>query len=87
MPAELLSCRDPAVPGNDLIAFVDQDRIYEAKSLDRGGDFFDLSPRMGAGVPRIRLERGNGNRLRAGLSLDIIIFSEIPSAAICYLPL
>ncbi len=66
LPSEQLGRRHAAVGGNDMIVFVDEHRIDEAETLDRGGDLLDLPPRVGAGIARIGFQRGNGNRLSAG---------------------
>jgi hypothetical protein len=46
--AKLLRRHQPAMVGDDDELGVDEDRIVEPESLDRGGDLLDLLGRMGA---------------------------------------
>lgn len=42
---------------------IDQNRVKEAKALDRRGDLFDLSRTVRAGVTWVELERAQGRAL------------------------
>ena len=48
------------MPGNDLVARVDQDRIGEPKAADRGDDLVDLALGMGPRVARVWDQRVRG---------------------------
>src|SRR3569832_2203385 len=54
---ELLCRLVTAMPGNDLIAVVGEDRIDEPELLDAFRDLADLLARVNPRIPRVRLLR------------------------------